>query len=432
MTKKIKKLTEVEPGEKQKLEPTDDYVHPDLEKHQLTPEKKAQVKELGDKIAALEKQLELLKQQHEQAWQEKKDAENEKKNVDNIDEQLLKAASIIKRDCSIALKSMQVTNAFVFRGIKGAQPNIFVGKPRDDRRSKDTNNDIQTGFDEMLSESGFKALRSNSIFCSGNYSQADNYGKVYLIFPKDGFNFTWSPMFSDLFSDLLSDLRHNGIDSLYRSKEYNDAKKQFNASIQSDIYMFNEFTEFIVQFDSKKPDTFEEFLADTDNQSQSDEIKALAANVYNNFDIVIKLAQACISVLKAIIAAAFPHDIEDEYIPTAFLTKLIRLYKKLDYIKFVDVFRYPLRYSSATNNQSLLNNTLIKNINEFLKEANSPILTPDEVIFDKLKFNHTDFTAAITSQNEICIAGEYYAIRYESNDYDLLDVLREIFDFSTY
>jgi hypothetical protein len=51
-----------------------------------------------------------------------------------------------------------------------------------------------------LKEAGFEALRSNSLFCTGDIRRAEDYGEPYVIFPKNGFKFTWSWKNVDYFS----------------------------------------------------------------------------------------------------------------------------------------------------------------------------------------------------------------------------------------
>jgi hypothetical protein len=55
----------------------------------------------------------------------------------------------------------------------------------------DSSNEAQTIFDGILAEEGIDALRRNSIFTTGSIDQASNYGELFIIFPRDGFKFSW-------------------------------------------------------------------------------------------------------------------------------------------------------------------------------------------------------------------------------------------------
>ncbi len=59
-------------------------------------------------------------------------------------------------------------------------------------------------LNEALKKAGFKAIRSNSIFCSSSTDNLHYFGLPYLIFPIDPFNYTWSPYVSDINLDTTS------------------------------------------------------------------------------------------------------------------------------------------------------------------------------------------------------------------------------------
>lgn len=98
-------------------------------------------------------------------------------------------------DCSDAIAAMKVSRRFLYRGVSRSAPSIFIGKPRKDRNTS-LNPEMSKEIDDKFFAAGFKAARRNSIFCSAS-SQAAIYGTVYLIFPVNGFNFTWSPIVHD-------------------------------------------------------------------------------------------------------------------------------------------------------------------------------------------------------------------------------------------
>jgi hypothetical protein len=68
----------------------------------------------------------------------------------------------------------------------------FVGQSREDRRTKDSNSSQTQVFDSALANNGFKALRSNSVFVSSSPSVASDYGTIWVIFPFNGFDFTYT------------------------------------------------------------------------------------------------------------------------------------------------------------------------------------------------------------------------------------------------
>jgi len=105
---------------------------------------------------------------------------------------LIQVCKFIEEHCSEFLASAKAANRFLYRGIKtyDSPSKIFLGSPRNDRRSRDTDPAVQLIVDEYLTLQGFKALRSNSIFCTGEEQNALTYGDPYIIFPINGFEYT--------------------------------------------------------------------------------------------------------------------------------------------------------------------------------------------------------------------------------------------------
>ncbi len=82
-----------------------------------------------------------------------------------------------------------------------SRPSIFFGRTMNDRRPQATDPEIAKLIDLKLSEAGFTAIRSNSIFCSGDSLLTSNFGPTYCIFPINGFSFTWSRKIRDFTID---------------------------------------------------------------------------------------------------------------------------------------------------------------------------------------------------------------------------------------
>jgi hypothetical protein len=132
---------------------------------------------------------------------------------------------VLESECGDALQAVKSAHRFIYRGVKvggsnvgtfwkprhlqGSAPTIFKSSSRENRKPMDTPGQIQNMIDGALEATGFKALRSNSIFCSGYKAAAINYGVPYIIFPINGFDFTWSRRYADLFSDVIDNLTVN-------------------------------------------------------------------------------------------------------------------------------------------------------------------------------------------------------------------------------
>lgn len=122
----------------------------------------------------------------------------------------------IEAIASQAIEAYRQTNEFLYRGIH--TPKEFIlGNPPSNRMPLATPKDIQILVDDKLRAEGFVALRSNSIFGTSRQYQARTYGPTFIIFPYNGFKFTWSPKIKDLTEDYtLFDSR--GGPAIFREK----------------------------------------------------------------------------------------------------------------------------------------------------------------------------------------------------------------------
>jgi hypothetical protein len=103
-----------------------------------------------------------------------------------------------------ALAIMNSNGCKLYRGISGDKPKSFVSSPREDRKPRDGIPFVQEIVDEWLKNHGFTALRSNSLFVTSDLGESRVYGKPYMIFPVDGFTYTWFRGMKDFSYSLYS------------------------------------------------------------------------------------------------------------------------------------------------------------------------------------------------------------------------------------
>lgn len=103
------------------------------------------------------------------------------------------------------LKSLKNDRLFLLSGRKNTV-NFFKRKIRTDRIPIDTPVEYHNYIDDLFHKKfGWKA-RSNSIFCTGSFDTAEEYGnKVYMIFPIDQYKILWSPKVGDLYTKFFED-----------------------------------------------------------------------------------------------------------------------------------------------------------------------------------------------------------------------------------
>ena len=126
----------------------------------------------------------------------------------------------IQTECSQALKAFKSTGKILFRGLKKSKTNTpaYVGRSWNERKTMNSEPEGQKVFDYALQKMGISALRSNSIFTTSDSNQAGGYGNLYIIIPKNGFQFSWSLGDPDMViddtsvlynSDLINDIMDN-------------------------------------------------------------------------------------------------------------------------------------------------------------------------------------------------------------------------------
>lgn len=268
-------------------------------------------------------------------------------------------------DCSEGIAAMKQANKFLYRGIDSTNvPSIFVGKPRENRNALDTPNSVAEAFDEILSSSGFKALRSNSIFCSGDINQASGYASlqggwggvknVFMIFPKNGFSLTWSPKIRD-FTNKMNNM------SVYDSEDLlNIGLDQKN---NPNLKHFKNIEKIAENINKKSFSMDVPYNLRRELEDYSDDLCYECARNNLDMDALKKLLITINEIEKA----------------------------------------YPIKIISNGEMHLLtlaLSGQLIKKI-EIDKSA----------IISKLEYTNQDLTAALNAKVEVCIRGEYYAFR---------------------
>lgn len=114
---------------------------------------------------------------------------------DYTDEDQMRIIELLERDCQPFLSQSSVP---LFRGMHDDGSLIGDYNIRTDRKSTSgPRQQVQTFVDAELSKHGYTALRGNSVFCSGNPSQAASYGALFVVFPKGDFHFTYNTVYTD-------------------------------------------------------------------------------------------------------------------------------------------------------------------------------------------------------------------------------------------
>lgn len=162
----------------------------------LPDEMKADMKQLQDK---LNKEIEKVNLAYQKEY-ETSTVNDRPVKMDNLFKALAKHCKEIIKVYKELNRNNFDRQKFLFRGIKSSDDAVY-GKPFDARKPKDSNRDLHDLVNGTINNLGFEANRENAMFVSGDRGQASNYGSLYIMFPMDGFKFTWSKTVKDLVLD---------------------------------------------------------------------------------------------------------------------------------------------------------------------------------------------------------------------------------------
>lgn len=107
-------------------------------------------------------------------------------NFDSVWEKL------VLPNCTDILDVYLSTGKIFYRGMMNMTRLIYRGSSRTDRRPRDSNQILSELFELSLKKLGMTALRSNSTFVVGNMESSEAFGQPYVIFPINGFAYTWT------------------------------------------------------------------------------------------------------------------------------------------------------------------------------------------------------------------------------------------------
>ena len=162
----------------------------------LPDEMKADMKQLQDK---LNKEIEKVNTAYQKEY-ENSTVNDRPVKMDNLFKALAKHCKEIIKVYKELNRNNFDRERFLFRGIKSSDDAVY-GKPFEARKPKDSNRDLHDLVNGTINNLGFEANRENAMFVSGDRGQASNYGSLYIMFPMDGFKFTWSKTVKDLVLD---------------------------------------------------------------------------------------------------------------------------------------------------------------------------------------------------------------------------------------
>lgn len=302
---------------------------------------------------------------------------------------------------------------FLYRGTKRKNPAAYLANPPTNRRPKDTTEILQKELNSVFRLAGISATRGNSIFVSGSTSVAYDYGAAYIIFPIDGFHYSWSSKHEDLFSGLLDDMislreliGERGNDVSMISSDFADYMQELVNDINDLHHSFPKKIPNLKKGLNTLANLIERLERLNDRNGDLEELyyqaKLVVKGIWKNYKDVekgLKTTQKFLATLKKnelVIKKSLGEDFIDDY-KSHFTEVQATLRKLMRY--------YPSIYK------------LIKNLShgsDFTKYEAKKIIDKMGIVSD------TGLDKAIRSGNEIVLTGPYYAFKYDKYAVDIL------------
>lgn len=317
----------------------------------------------------------------------------------------------LRKECSEALEAFKTSGKLLYRGVRaddnGESPLAFLGMPRDDRRASDTSQKVHELLTKMFTTSGLKANRANSIFCSANRSQATGYGDaVYIIIPKNGFDFSWSPKYRDFYSDFIEDIGNS----------LGDFKRKFEkgAGGEKEVQVYNNTGMEIHEVLSKMIDRADDVYYAEDQPAELQDIARKVTSISYDMQRWTYGTQLKMSNLPKFQAAMKEFFEMVNALNTApnIRAKFISDEEMRD---LGEGFRFILDQVEKFNAEEAAQ------VKKLPQGENEKIINFIRV---QNQFTDKDFVAALKSNHEICIRGEYYALKVNAFE----EIFKGLFD----
>jgi len=177
----------------------------------------------------------------------------------------------ISRECSIICDAIKKNHTFFYRGTNSPKEesfimdDIFVSASRTDRKPRDSNHVEHDFCNHGLTLLGYKVNRSNSIAVTSDAHQCQTYGKVYMIFPKNGFHYAHCNR-----KDMMSFVDSDGHIRHFTKTKYKELYNSLGNTLTTanDVAMFlntlqdNKYNDFVKSFWQYKIEIYE-YVEDT-------------------------------------------------------------------------------------------------------------------------------------------------------------------------
>ncbi len=149
------------------------------------------------------------------------------------DEEILE---ILERDCKRFLEICD--NKFLYRGSKtqSTDNSLKKIKMRKDRAPRDMKANTHVMLDNYFEDNFGIRYRSAAVFVTGSKENAEDYGKVYAVFPIGDFSFIYSPIIVDLYSNIKHNEIVSSLNPFKKPTKIKHTQESINAYLDSGKY----------------------------------------------------------------------------------------------------------------------------------------------------------------------------------------------------
>jgi len=156
------------------------------------------------------------------------------------------AIKLIKQHCKSALSAYK-SGKVVYRGVGMGDTNFMFIQPSKFTRASANTTNLYTTLIDGSSKWKEYPKRSKSIICTTSFDSAQNYGRLYIVLPVDGYKFGVCPRF-DMWAS-FDDSINDSLDTFNDSVEYIKNRLGVDFNMRSGLKTYSDLVKLCKMMD---------------------------------------------------------------------------------------------------------------------------------------------------------------------------------------
>ena len=156
---------------------------------------------------------------------------------------------LLKENCSEFLKTLKTQHGPLMRGMNLEDPSDFLTlKTRPRKTTEASNLGVHLHLSRLMHDAGCPVTRENCYFATRNHNAAKYYGRVYAIYPHNGFKFMWNELRGDTVYYNFSNIYSTSgpfVTSTQMTSLYDNAKKALFSAAHRKKHVINELLKIL-------------------------------------------------------------------------------------------------------------------------------------------------------------------------------------------